>query len=833
VPSPTVRVFVSSTWLDLRPEREAVAQAVHRLRETKFVGMEHFGSRAETTHQASLDEVDRSEVYVAVIAARYGSGITEAEYDRARERNLPCFIYFKADAEQRDADPEQVSKLDAFKQKLRRAHTATEFDSPQDLAARVTADLHRWLFDNYLTPRLEGALRGDVSRVEAESLLEAVRDTNDLNRELLRRLEQAGYANVTGARGVAFSGRAEQVNINTGDTIYNAPALNISARHQLRAPVGDFVGRKEEIEKLTDALRRGASAAISGISGMGGIGKTELALYVADKLKDDYPDAQLLLDMRGTDDQPRDPADALASCVRAFVGLEHKLPDRIEDLLALYRDALNGKRALVLLDNARDAAQVRPLLPPPGSALLVTSRETIPLPGMTRLTLEQLQPAEARELLTSIAPRVPADLADQICYLCGYLPLAVRAAASLLDITLDLDPADYVTQLTDERTRLERIGPDPHIGLDVQASLGLSYQRLPEDTARVFRQLSVFPATFDALAEEEVCEDENHRQLTDLLRRNLVIYDRDAARYRLHDLARLFSGNLLSDAERETAQMRHAKYFLGVLLTAIQLYLEGGEAILNGLSVFDVEWKNIQAGQSWAVEKSGDNNTAAWLCAAYASAGELNALRRPLRETIDLVEAGLAAARRFEDRMSEVGHLNSLGYLYKESGDLFGDREDFRRAAEYLQQGLDILREIGSREDEAILLDTLGYTYTSLGEPQRALETHELALGIYREVRDRRGEGNALGNIGIAYVNIGEPLRSVEFYRQQLDITRETGDWRGEANANFNMGVALFYLGDRAQALAHVERALEIFEKIESPFAGKARAVIAKWRGDG
>jgi hypothetical protein len=111
-------VYVSSTWLGLEPERKAVEQAVQRLRETKFVGMEYFGSRDETTRQASLDDVDRSRVYVCIVAARYGSGITEAEYERATERDLPRFIYFKDDAtipdEGREADPAQTAKLDAL-----------------------------------------------------------------------------------------------------------------------------------------------------------------------------------------------------------------------------------------------------------------------------------------------------------------------------------------------------------------------------------------------------------------------------------------------------------------------------------------------------------------------------------------------------------------------------------------------------------------------------------------------------------------------------------------------------------------------------------------------
>jgi Domain of unknown function (DUF4062) len=150
-PAVTVAVFVSSTSLDLKPEREAVEASLQRMRDTKFVGMEYFGSRDETTEVASLDEVDRSQVYIGIFGGRYGSGITEREYRRAQERGLPCFIYFKAesaiDPSWRETDPDKSARLAALKQELRSPdrHTVTEFSNPHELAAKITADLHNWL----------------------------------------------------------------------------------------------------------------------------------------------------------------------------------------------------------------------------------------------------------------------------------------------------------------------------------------------------------------------------------------------------------------------------------------------------------------------------------------------------------------------------------------------------------------------------------------------------------------------------------------------------------------------------------------------------------------
>ena len=344
--------------------------------------------------------------------------------------------------------------------------------------------------------------------------------------------------NASAERSVAFSGDVNDNKIVVGDKnivgskvygdiiardkiiyIYQTASSPANAQHQLRAPVGDFVGRKQEIDTLITALRRDTHACITCIRGMGGIGKTELALLVANRLTNDYPDAQFFLNLQGTDINPRTSEELLAICIRAFLGPEAKLPEDFDRLSQLYCSQLSGKRVLLLLDNAADSAQVRPLLPPAGSALLITSRHSITLPGMTALTLNRLAEDEARELLLEIAPRAE-PVAHEICALCGYLPLAIRACGGLLAITPDLDPLDYVSHMQEECNRLERIGREG-VENGVEVSFNLSYVRLASEAARVFRFLAVFSATFDAAAEEVVCADAEHVQLSDLVRRSL------------------------------------------------------------------------------------------------------------------------------------------------------------------------------------------------------------------------------------------------------------------------------------------------------------------------
>ncbi|HKY42507.1 MAG TPA: tetratricopeptide repeat protein [Pyrinomonadaceae bacterium] len=628
----------------------------------------------------------------------------------------------------------------------------------------------------------------------------------------------------SGDRGVGIGRDVSHSNIFTGDIKIEAPADPVAtALHQLRAPVGDFVGREQEIDTLINALRRESRACITGISGMGGIGKTELALLAGERLKDDYPDAQFFINLQGTDANPRSPQEAMAICIRAFLGPEAKLPEEPDQLSHLYRSQLSGKRVLLLLDNAADSAQVRPLLPPTGCAVLVTSRQSIALPGMTPLTLYPLTETEARQLLLEIAARAERA-AEQICKLCGHLPLALRAAGSVLAITADLDPLDYVVQLQDERSRLERIGTEG-VEISVAASFNLSYARLAPEAARVFRLLSVFPATFDAAAEEVVCADAAHVQLSNLLRRGLVLYDESTQRYRLHDLARLFAEAKLSAEDRAVGQKRFATHYKEVLHEANELYKKGGESLLRGLARFDLEWGNIQKGHAWVVAQ---NETAdadvARLGMTYANSGVyVLDLRQHSRERIRWLEIALATARRLQDREGEGDVLGNLGIAYKNLGEA-------RRAIKFHEQALLIDREIGDRRGEGADLGNLGIAYAELGETGRAIQFFEQTLLIHRDMGDRRGEGNDLGNLGLAYADLGETRRSLQFYEQALLIDREIGDRRGEGDDLWNMSLALDQLGERGQAIQHAEQALIIREQIEDPKAAQVRTKLAVWR---
>ncbi len=243
------------------------------------------------------------------------------------------------------------------------------------------------------------------------------------------------------------------------DALKRAQPPRPTALHALPARPSDFQGRQQEITELSRALRQhtayGTVATICGVRGLGGIGKTALAITVAQEMRAAYPDGQIFLELRGASSASMSPDAALRLVLRAF-GLETTEQRTPAELAAIYRSLLDDKRVLIVADDARDEAQVEPLIPPPGSALLITSRSMIRLPGMPEpLRLDTLPEDDAVALILAICSRI-GGAAKNLATLCGYLPLALRISATFL--AKSTRPVDrYVQELATERARLLRL----------------------------------------------------------------------------------------------------------------------------------------------------------------------------------------------------------------------------------------------------------------------------------------------------------------------------------------------------------------------------------------
>lgn len=406
---PTVaRIFVSSTWLDLQPERQAAEDAINRMNAGKFVGMEYFGSRPETTEGASLDEVDRAEIYVGIIGGRYGSGITEKEYHRARERALPCFIYFKDDravtAEGRDREPEKAARLDAFKRELSKNHIiAAPFTTPTELAVCLRDDLYRW-FDRQRAAELAGVAAG------------AIVTTRDDRRSL--RL---------------------QVGAAEGGLVYDGVATQPRARPTpVRPSVRPFRGLLDRAAESEAALQTLPELAPVEFYGQSGIGKTALLRHLAYNMPDGhFPDGMVYRDQVGR--QPA--ADLLQFLFDSFYESERDYKPREAELLNMLRD----KRALVLLDDVdMPRAEIeRALNAAPECAFLLSSEERRIFGEGRALRLQGLPDTDAAQLLERelgrlFAPGEQVD-AQAICALLEGHPLHIaQAAAAAQELNLPL-----------------------------------------------------------------------------------------------------------------------------------------------------------------------------------------------------------------------------------------------------------------------------------------------------------------------------------------------------------------------------------------------------------
>ena len=601
--------------------------------------------------------------------------------------------------------------------------------------------------------------------------------------------------NVAGDKIATIDQRRQQVGsqINVaGD--YITPAVpSLPALHQLPPPPIDFTGHAAELAELLSNIEHGAI--ITGLRGMGGIGKTALALVLADKLKGKYPDAQFYLDLRGVSDKPMSSIEVMQYVIRGYHPTL-KLPDDPNELAALYRSVLDGQRALLLMDNAKDGDQIKPLLPPASCLMLITSRQKFFVQGMRDpIDLSTLLPDDARTLLLKIAKRI-GDFADEIAKLCGYLPLALQVSASTLAERADLQPQDFIRRLSDTQQRLQLTGVD--------ASLQLSYDLLTPELKQTFGQLAVFPASFDATAEETICEDKDHLRLSELVRLSLAQYDETNRRYQLHDLVRLFAILRLDETDHFIAQRRHAEHYRHVLDAAGISYDRSGEGIVHGLALFDLEWNNIEAGQTWAVAHSPQ------LCSTYCETFGVNnllGLRQHPRQTIRWHEDALKAARHLNDRESEGIHLGNLGISYTNLGEA-------RKAIDFYEQALIIDREVGNRRGEGSTLGNLGIAYDDLGDARKAIEFHKQSLIISNEMGDRHGTAPSLNNLGLAYSNLGEQQKAIEFYEQSLVIFREKKDLGGEANALMNIGNSYSRIGEFRQGINFQEQALNKFREI-------------------
>lgn len=458
---------------------------------------------------------------------------------------------------------------------IREMLTAALKELDEDSAAAAPLERLREQVNRYLTAAENARGARDQWELVRQLLLELRRDFRAtletladeyelaVARQLAERISKELRWGMSGPQRVIY------VAPRSGDRTPSADAQLQPVRWELPEPLvrelpldlTDFVGRDEQQARLRDALTGGVRAvAISAVAGMAGVGKSALAVHVAHALENSFPGGTLYYDLRGHEGQAVNPHTALVEFLTALGVPKGTAPRSVSRAAAAYRSRLAARRALVLLDNARDAEHVRDLLPDPPSAAIVTSRAVLEgLPSAHSIELGVFDEDTALELVARILgserTRAEPDAVRELVRLCGCLPLALRVAATRLATRPEWAVRDVVELLRDERRRLDRL----QLGdLAVRASFELSYRELPSDEARLFRLCGLFSSgeiAVDALAaaagEDADDVEDGLERLADLH----MLEPMARSWYRIHDLMRVFAAEHLLEAEPVHAEV--------------------------------------------------------------------------------------------------------------------------------------------------------------------------------------------------------------------------------------------------------------------------------------
>jgi DNA-binding SARP family transcriptional activator len=638
------------------------------------------------------------------------------------------------------------------------------------------------------------------------------------------------------------------------------PVLSNPVPAQLPADIRDFTGRSGQVEQLRELLAGADGEDSPGavrvvlVVGSGGLGKTALAVHAAHLLASRFPGGQLYANLLGAT-QPVAAAEVLARFLRDL-GMEgHRIPLGEEERAAHFRTRLAGKQVLIVLDDARDAAQVQPLLPGSAScAVLVTARGTLPeLVGSELIDLDVLPRPEARALFGVVAgeERAAAEPAatEAVLKACAGLPLAIRIAGARLARRGGGTVRALAERLSDERRRLDefRMG-----NLAVRASFEVSFTSLPGpvtpgglDPARAFRLLGLWtgpsiglPAAAGLLGEPELATADALDVLVDAH----LLESPDPEQYRFHDLLRVYAADRALTEEAE-ADRREA------ITRALAWYLYSAEAAARVISrqrrqvplgpvpaaLHPLAFATLEEALTWCDHERLELMAATRLAAASglhelawklpAAAMVFYSRRSHWADWVAAHEIGLTSARALGDRLAEAWMLNNLGMAY--------GAQRMEESVTYLEQALDLSRELGNGPAEAQAATNVANAYFRLGNYADARIAAERSIDIERQVGDRFGEGIGLGILGGACRELGEFGAAIEFLQQALAISRELGERDFEAETLTDLGEAYLGLGQLADATNCLEDSLAIRQSIGDRHGQAAtlqRLGQANWR---
>jgi DNA-binding SARP family transcriptional activator/tetratricopeptide (TPR) repeat protein len=794
------------------------------------------GSRISTQPRGYLIRMDPGELDVARFEALLGAAREAARgssWDTAAVQSRAALLLWQgeplSDVESEVLAAREVPRL--VELRLQALEVRIDADLHLGRQAEVIAELRRLVTGHPLREHLHGLLMLALWRDGRQA--EALAAYQDARRVLVEELgtqpgpvlQELHQRMLAGDPALVVPAAAR-------------PAAGAAVPRELPAGVAHFTGRTSELAALSRLLdasgfQMPGTVVISAIGGTAGVGKTALAVHWAHQVAGQFPDGQLYVNLRGYDPaEPMSAADALAGFLRTLGVQGQEIPDEIEDRARLYRSRLAGRRLLVLLDNARNGEQVRPLLPgDPGCVAVVTSRDAlaglVATDGARRLDVDVLPLADAVLLLRALigvrADYDPAATAE-LAALCARLPLALRIAAELAATRRTAPLAELATELAASRLDTLDAGEDR---ADVRAVFSWSVRQLPGDAAGAFALTGLHPGSdLDAHAAAALAGTSTGqaRRVLGQLHRASLIQAAGPGRYGMHDLLRAYARD--QAAARYTGEQRDQ-----ILTRLFDYYLAAAAAAMDVLFPAEAHLRpRIAATAAVVPVMPGEADARAWLdaeranlvaavvhCAGYGwprhAAALAATLFRDLMGGSHLPEARtiyghmLQAARRSGDLAAEAEALNGLGGIGIMTG-------HFRDAAGHYQAALERYRRCGDGPGEARALHNIGITENQMHNHQSAAGYYRQAIAAYHDAGDDISAARALASLAAAETQMGSYDQASLHLRQALPALRDARHQFGEAQTLQAIGELNLRRGQLGEAAVSFEQALAIFRRI-------------------
>jgi tetratricopeptide (TPR) repeat protein/transcriptional regulator with XRE-family HTH domain len=676
--------------------------------------------------------------------------------------------------------------------------------------------------------------------------------------------------------------------------VSGGPSARVPA--QLPPDVSAFAGRDEQLTWL-DALvsveaAQPAAVVISAIAGTAGVGKTALAIHWAHRVANRFPDGQLYVNLRGF--HPAGSAMSPAAAIRGFLDSfgvpPHRIPADLDAQVGLFRSQLAGRRVLVVLDNARDTEQVRPLLPgAPGCLVLVTSRNEltglIAAHAAHTITLDLLTEIEAQELLARRlgAHRVSSErqATEEIIVRCARLPLALAIVAARAAVRPSLSLRALAAELRETRagTTLDGFASGDTTA-DVRTVFSWSYQALSPPAARLFRLLGLHPgpdASIPAVASlAGIPVARAQRLLTELLRMHLVT-ENIVGRYGFHDLLRAYAAELADEHDRESdrraARDRMLDHYLHTAHSAAALLYPHRDPITLSPPQFGTlveELSDYQQAWAWftaeravlpaAVRQAASHGYGAYTWKLAWTLVHFLLRRGLYHEHITIQQVALEAALRFGDQAGRAHAHAGLGLTHIRLG-RFDQAEDDLRAAlrlfgnladragqagihlnlgwlfdlqsrhmealHHAEHALDLYRADNDKVGQAVTLNSIGWVHAQHGDYQRALSDCRRALALHMEAGGQDARlADTWDSLGYVHCQLGQYREALSCYQNSYELVRALGDRQFEAEAIAKVGDTHRTAGDADAARTAWQDALAIFNALDHPDADQVRAKL-------